>query len=315
VKQRKRESVMARRASAARARNTYVRQAEERRTNADLFCFICMITGLGFRTLEIVCAFLNLRAPRSSLFYKAQERVAVELTDLAYRSTARKRQLVLVTHNLAFDGSWEHVRWSLQCFAGLIDIDLRWIVDFDVIDGPSGDDRALKCAQTLESQCLDRLSKRWCGYRGIGFTHDQDSKAMKILAEHRWIVRERFDRNHVMRSYYKLWKEYAFILPKGRKRRRRVLGRWIELSLVKHFQFVAKMEGDWPTRLAKWRGAVKHFRESRWPDKGDPLALQQLKAFVEKTEPLLERYQAGCSTRLNESLHAMRAKTAPKQYI
>jgi hypothetical protein len=252
--------------------------------------------------------------PCSSLFYKAQEGMAAEIEALAYRPCAKQHQLVRNTHTLAFDGSWAHARWSLQCFAALIDLDLRWIIDFDVIDGSSDEDRASMRAQTLESKCLVHFSRRWRKFEGIGFTHDQDAKATRILAEQRWIVRERFDRNHVMRSYYKLWNQFAFITPDPHKRRKRVLGKWIELSLVKHFQFVAKLQEDLRSRLARWRGAVAHYLQSVWPEKGNAVALVQLQAFIEKAEPLMEKYQTGCSTQLNESLHSLKAKMASKQY-
>jgi hypothetical protein len=38
-------------------------------------------------------------------------------------------------HTLSFDGAWAHERWSLLCFVSLIDIDLAWVVDFEMVDG------------------------------------------------------------------------------------------------------------------------------------------------------------------------------------
>jgi hypothetical protein len=65
-----------------------------------------------------------------------------------------------------------------------------------------------------------------------------------------------------------------------------------------------------------WVGAIEHYTrpESRWTFKGDAAAVACLRGFVMAAAPELARYQSEQTTNPVESLNALRAKKAGKDY-
>jgi hypothetical protein len=72
--------------------------------------------------------------------------------------------------------------------------------------------------------------------------------------------------------------------------------------------------GDDEARAELWRGALAHHLEdSDWAERDSEDSRTQLRGFIEAAIPYVAKYQKASSTQLNESLHAIKAKHAPKR--
>jgi hypothetical protein len=119
----------ARAAKARAAGRTLQQQA------ASPFVFIALISGLGFRAIEMMMWFLGVPVPSESTFCAAQHELIDRLVEFAHLSCAMPAQLVRDIAVLALDGSWSHVRWSGQCFGLFIDLLQRKIsVGWDIVE-------------------------------------------------------------------------------------------------------------------------------------------------------------------------------------
>jgi hypothetical protein len=96
-----------------------------------------------------------------------------------------------------------------------------------------------------------------------------------------------------MRSLHKLWLFMALIVITGRKRKVRVLGNWLQKSMIRHFHWVTQQEVSESHRMALWRGAVQHhLTDSDWvaKERESEESRGQLQAFVTAGEPLVEKF-------------------------
>jgi hypothetical protein len=108
----------------------------------------------------------------------------------------------------------------------------------------------------------------------------------------------------------------SLIVVAGRKRKVRVLGKWIKRSMAKHFQWVSKLDASPEERMRRWRESGQHhLTESDWVEKerNSPDSQRQLQAFVTAAEPLVEKYQKACSTQLCECLNSLKSGKASKR--
>jgi hypothetical protein len=91
-----------------------------------------LFTGLGFKVVEMFCAFLGVEFPSNSTFYAAQPRLMAQILEWAVTSCAMAAQAVTIASVLAFVGSWNHPRWGTQCLGCFINLSQRKAVDFHI---------------------------------------------------------------------------------------------------------------------------------------------------------------------------------------
>jgi hypothetical protein len=82
--------------------------------------------------------------------------IVPDIIALARRSCAMMVQLT-GGHTLSFDGARTDVRRTLQCLVYLIDNDLEWVVNFEVVYGVAKE----VTAQQLEGAEFEDLLNRW----------------------------------------------------------------------------------------------------------------------------------------------------------
>jgi hypothetical protein len=174
------------------------------------------------------------------------------------------------------------------------------------------------------------MGARWTGDPNVQyFCHDKDNHAMKILREElRWLLIEKFDRNHIVKTWKIRFEKAAWFTPETRdptKKPRRVnlLGK-LESHLLSWFYVFLKADALLEQKNAMWLGAFDHYTNPpplapndtsfRWKKRDDARAQEQLRLFLLNTLDLIEQALSEINTQLNESLHALKAKLADKNY-
>jgi hypothetical protein len=303
-------------------------RAPASRENAELFVFITLISGARFTQQEQFCAWLDIRVPSKTAFYDAQPFLCEALIIEAQESCARWRALMGRVSAISFDGSWSHRRAALHCFGAFIDPKQKKVVDFEIVELPQGTDDGdfVGTSHAMESEVLRRMGARWTDATNVRyFCHDKDNHAMKILREElRWNLIEKFDRNHIVKTLKIRFEKITWFTPEGqdpRKKPRRVnmLGK-LESHLLSWFYVVLRADGLLEEKNAMWLGAFDHYVNPpnaqcfQWKKRSDPHAQELLRLFLTSTLDLIEQADSEISTQLNESLHALKAKLADKNY-
>jgi hypothetical protein len=105
-------------------------------------------------------------------------------------------------------------------------------VDFEVVSRSFGRQKRFVgnfegASKTMEFCILWRLVDRWHGRDEITtFVHDQDATASAILVERGWNLDESFDKNHVVKSWERIFQQNQWVdvsVDKGKTRRKNVL--------------------------------------------------------------------------------------------
>jgi hypothetical protein len=233
---------------------------------------------------------------------------------------------------ISFDGSWSHRRAALHCFGAFIDAKQKKVVDFEIVELAQGTDSGdfVGTSHAMESEILRRMGARWIVDQNVQyFCHDKDNHAMKILTEElRWLLIEKFDRNHIVKTWKIRFEKAAWFTPEPQdptKKPRRVnlLGK-LESHLLSWFYVVLRADDLLEQKNAMWLGAFEHYTNPpplepndtsfRWKKRDDARAQEQLRLFLLNTLDLIEQALSEINTQLNESLHALKAKLADKNY-
>jgi hypothetical protein len=300
--------------------------------NAELFAFVLLIHGARFAAQEQICAYLNIEVPTKTAFYRAQPKVCEKLVSLARESCLRWKAEMSTGSAISFDGSWSHRRAALHCFGAFIDPLQHKVVDFDVVEQSQGQYKGdfEGTAQGMETAILTKMGARWKEDGKVRyFCHDKDNHAMAILRDVlHWNLLEKFDCNHVVKAWYRHFeKDKKFIPPSTdptkTPRSVNALGD-LEWHLLRWFRVVVKADATLEEKIAMWEGAFDHYvhpenlppKENRfeWKDRDKETHRMQLRIFIRNTTVLIQQVQSEISTQLNESLHAIKAKMADKNY-
>jgi hypothetical protein len=89
----------------------------------------------------------------------------------------------------------------------------QMFVDFEVVSRSFGRQETFignfeGVSKTMESCILQQLVDRWHRREEItAFVHDQDATASAILVEKGWKLNEYFDKNHVVKSWERMYQQ------------------------------------------------------------------------------------------------------------
>jgi hypothetical protein len=123
-------------------------------------------------------------------------------------------------------------------------------VDFEVLSRSFGRQKKFGghfegASKTMESCILRRFVDRWHGRDEITrFVHDQDTTASAILVERDWKRDEYFDKNHVVKSWERIFQQNQWVsvsVDKGKTRRKNVL-LGLKLPLLRWFYNILNMD-------------------------------------------------------------------------
>jgi hypothetical protein len=179
------------------------------------------------------------------------------------------------------------------------------VVDFMFYQIPPGTwgDALYLSAQAMKAFIFRKLVRAWIDSESVAFlAHDQDSSVDKVVQEEECDVVQFLDRNHVMKSWDKMWKAAAYPDQRARARQLPYMAE-IERSLKRWFYVVLKGDEEDETRVARWRQCVdKHYTsgESTWSGKGNKEAEERLRRFVESMCPHNPQTRSGFTTQLLE---------------
>jgi hypothetical protein len=148
---------------------------------------------------------------------------------------------------------------------------------------------------------------------------------MAILREEGWNLIERFDLNHVVQSWKKMFQSHRKvpINKPGEKLKCRDVLRGLEIPLLKWFHTIVKLDNDLEAKTKRWLGAYEFYvfpprdlphGRFVWKNRQDEVCRGQLTLFLNNSAELLAKCQNRISTQGNESLHAMKAKLADKNF-
>jgi hypothetical protein len=310
------------------ARDELARRTEERCTKrkANHFAWVMLIAGSSYHTLMMVLSFLGFWVPPQSTVYTAQKGMIEILHRLALASCARWRGAMRQSAVIGFDAAWSHTRRALHCFGCFCTTGHRdggdWpeaarkIVGFGIVD-QSGGSGVEVASQAMEGVIFRELVQSFRGQSSVcGIVTDRDGQVGPILREEGWQIVELLDRNHVVKGYNRLWEE-TVMMPASEtsaKRSRIIPLELIATRLKRWFYVVIKMEGDQESRHRAWMGALDHFLapDVDWAGRDDPVAVERLRGFIQRTERLLDDCQGAFSTQLNESVNAIKNHLACK---
>jgi hypothetical protein len=261
---------MANRRNVARARaqreENVRRQRESGSTKqqaATLFCYIVLITGLGFTVVEMFCAFLGVALPSNATFYAAQPPLIAQILEWAVTSCAMAAQAVTIASVLAFDGSWNHPRWGPQCLGCFIDLYQRRVVDFHIARKKGQATKGRGTSTRHRRRWREVRSKRWPRAGPIETSRFvpwcmtrrkrvEDQGADRV--GHRGVLRQESQ----MGGFRNAWKKHAKIAIKDARKTTVLKGR-IELEARIRFYRIPKMDASLDGRRAEWRKTVEHF--------------------------------------------------------
>jgi hypothetical protein len=237
---------------------------------------------------------------------------------------------------VAGDGAWGHAKRAIQAQDALVCLDTNKVVATEIVEirRKTPKARAGRRAppqlgdfngspQASEGEGYRRIGKREMerpkrgpgrGRIGLVVT-DRQNGVTNIIRELGLPWRHTCDGNHVMKSVEARFTEFKSYRVAGRKTSKHVLPP-IHAGLMSWFYASAKLAGTLAEKQKMWVGAIEHYTraKSRWTFKGDEAAVACLRGFVMAAAPELARYQREESTNPVESLNALRAKKAGKDY-
>jgi hypothetical protein len=204
-------------------------------------------------------------------------------------------------------------------------------VDFEVASGSFGRQKKFVgifegANKTMEPCSLQRLVDRWHGRDEItAFVYDQDATASAILVERGWKVDEFLDKNHVVKSWERIFQQNQWVsvsVDKGKIRRKNVL-LGLKLPLLQWFYTILNMDASAEAKKETWTHSYRHFAKPQCPTKKGQFIWQNrdkkecrrcLKNFLMQTSPFIEKCAPGLNTQLNESLHSLKTKLPDQNY-
>jgi hypothetical protein len=311
-------------------------------TRALAFVFSLIAFGMNSRQTEDFVYCCNGEPPRQCELRRALGRVCDAIIAEARRCCEVWLSMIPPGTVVAYDGSWGHRRNSDQCFGAFIALTPDpnhpangKVIDFDFVQRRFGLQQSGNYAgssQAMESAVLRKMVQRLKVNQPniVGFAHDQDAKAWTVIRDEGWNLVEYKDPNHVFKSVFERafrdWNvaEVAMATkrkPRGRapakRGRKRALLKGLKEGLRKHLRYCAMSYfPDDAARVRAWKGAYEYYIDPKhgWALRDDELAREHLKGFLEATADLVVDVKSRINTQASESLNALKAKQANKNY-
>jgi hypothetical protein len=235
--------------------------------DAKRFVWSVIVEGARYEQQRRVFNWNNIAMPSKWTFYKTVDSICDDLVTFAQASCLKWRGLMTDESSISFDGSWSQRRNAHHCFGALMDPIQRKVVDFETVPRSFGHQKIFLGdyegpSKAMECEILRHLAPRWRDDQRVKwFVHDQDSCAMAVLREEGWNLTERFDLNHVIQSWKKMFKKQRKvpINKAGEKVKCRDVLRGLEIPLLKWFHTIVKLDNDLEAKRKKWLGAYEFY--------------------------------------------------------
>ena len=220
---------------------------------------------------------------------------------------------------LSFDGSWDHRRRGKQCLFTVICHQNGKIVECLTISQAVSETSENYCGDSnrMEAKGLSLAIDRLRQFPNIvGYVHDNDASARKMIRESGWEITEYLDPGHTMKAFERRVTNF--------NRKNCHVLRGIEEALKSWMAALLKSNDPVEEKVTQWNNAVNHLsgdhsncrhgdcRTTTWDLSEDPNAVASLKKFLASTQFILEKCNPTFSTEKNESFHRTKLKFATK---
>lgn len=270
------------------------------------------------KTLKLL-AWNDLRCKKRDKMYKAMKVIGQEIIALAEESMDYERKNLPEGAVIGFDGSWNHRRRGTNCLFSVICRQTGRVIESITVSNKIEKTSPNFCEHSnlMESHGLRMAVEKLKDFPQIvGYVHDNDGKARKVIEQSGWGIKEYLDPGHALNCFEKKLKKFNKLHPQ--------LLRGIEGSLRKWIRALLKFDGTTEEKMQLWENSVRHYmgdhtlcnHEDRefavWDKAADPEAINLLKSFLESTKFILEYCKTEFDTQANESLHKLKLKYATK---
>ena len=281
--------------------------------------FLIIILGLQPEAASEMLVWNNLEFESKKLVYEQMCVVCDEILKRAEESIQAARQQMPHGSVISFDGSWEHRRKASRCIFTVICQQTQKVVDSILISNklPKESPQFCQCPQMMEAQGLRNSVENLKGMPQIvGYVHDNDGKARKIIQESGWEIREYLDFGHCQKCFERKLQRYNSKYGNVFK--------GIQESLTKWLKYVIRYDGTPAQRKQLWYNSIYHYcgnhiycigdhRNVRpWDRAGDPNSVELLRKFLKSTEYIIDSCDVEFSTQTNESYNRLKLKYATK---
>ena len=151
----------------------------------------------------------------------------------------------------------------------------------------------------------------------IGYVHDNDGRARKMIGEAGWNIREYLDPGHAVKSFNRKLQNF------NRKNHQVLKG--IEESLRRWLYTLLKSGLPTEEKVRQWQNCIRHYAgdhslcthgdvsTTTWGLATDPDAVVLLKKFLDATQFIIECCVPQIHTNAIESFHNVKSKFASKE--
>lgn len=329
-----------RRAQLANAREKQMNRPRRENSSLNPLAFVLSILfeGAAFVEIERLFSWHNITTPGRSTYYRYLPQVEQAIEQLAEESCRLNWVLMDPSSIIAFDGSWSQRRNALHHVVDFIDCKRKKVVFFSFKEK---DNHKLKGNYAGSSNGMELAGiKDFVDFahfdsRIVGYCHDRDAKSSKFLKECGWNIPELIDKNHMSKSFDRIFAEINTANDNA------LYG--LHGRLRSYLNILYYLDEDVETKKMHWQNALRHYtgnhekclhdkiqfddnddeddnekkktkrKSFTWKNKHNPQAVNALKELLKKTSFLFDKVGLSTSTQLCECLHSLKARLASKQ--
>ncbi|EAY03374.1 hypothetical protein TVAG_489180 [Trichomonas vaginalis G3] len=199
-------------------------------------------------------AWNSITPPSKSTYYRNLHRVENAICRMAEESC--KHYWDAMDHNtiIAFDGSWSQRRNAFHCITDFIDTKNRKIVYFSIKEKNNhklfgnfaGASNGMEVSGVKDFVKYAKYDKRISG-----FCHDRDAKSSNVFANSQWNIPEYIDKNHMTKSFDKIFKEV------NSKYQRKLFG--LRARLRNYLNVLYYLDESVDEKKKHWMNSLNHY--------------------------------------------------------
>ena len=195
----------------SRARRKQARDAIMLRWHGDVpriepvkLAFATIVEGARPMQVRNVLGWLDLELPSKRETYTAMTRVCNVICKMAEENMQQELESCGPNTVIPFDGSWDHRRGGKQCLFTVASCETGNIIDAKVISKAVARDCEEFCEQSnlMESKGLSLvIDDLRDNHNIVGYVHDNDARARKMIRLSGWEITEYIDPNHALKCF------------------------------------------------------------------------------------------------------------------
>lgn len=311
----------------SRAAREKARKAAERRwkqrpmeIGARRMAYAIMVEGARPEQIRRVFQLCGIKVPGTVELYRELRGVCAQLCLMAKDSMRQEMEKIPPNTIIAFDGSWSQRRNARYCLFTVMTCQTKRIIESVVLSKnlPETSENYCEASNMMESLGLSLVIPSLRNNPNIvGYVHDNDGRARKMIREAGWNIREYLDPGHAVKSFNRKLQNF------NRKNHQVLKG--IEDSLRRWLHTLLKSALTTEQKVCQWQNSIRHYAgdhslclhgdvsTTTWDLAGDPVAVSALKKFLDDTQFIIECCTPQFHTNAIESFHNVKGKFASKE--